>query len=289
MSPWWFAEECRHVKGFDTSWDSDLRSVLGSDMKSAMLHDGHRHRMSGTTSLKSYLYETNDATWEGFENSFDRTLQELKCGRKDPRRHVFRRLRSAYEGIVWPEFSIDLVGACLRQMSFTTKMVHNSAMHLPSETALSTALLRYSKFLNLMKNSKTNIGFVPTLDIDLCWHTHQLFPVSYRAWCIEHIGRAVNHDDSIGKGSLLEGLRSTSIEWRETYHEGYVTCDLRKGYLTRVRKIVGIVFPPYGLFILLVGRKLSKASVCTMQPIERSLINRSEIDDSIRKHPGPRL
>ena len=34
--------------------------------------------------------------------------------------------------------------------------------------------------------------FVPTLDIDLVWHTHQLFSEEYQYDCIKYVGRFVD-------------------------------------------------------------------------------------------------
>jgi hypothetical protein len=70
-------------------------------------------------------------------------------------------------------------------------------------------------------NHKKSVGLVPTLDIDLCWHTHQLNAVSYRKWCIKHPGVAVNHNDTVGQESLDSGLRETSA-WHDAYRKSYV-------------------------------------------------------------------
>ena len=34
--------------------------------------------------------------------------------------------------------------------------------------------------------------FVPTLDIDLVWHTHQLFSEQYQPDCTKYVGRFVD-------------------------------------------------------------------------------------------------
>jgi hypothetical protein len=136
---------------------------------------------------------------------------------------------------------------------------------IDSSDELSKAISRYQKFLQLMKikNSITgkHIPLVPTLDIDLAWHTHQLFPQSYRAWCRENIGRAINHDDTFGRETITDGLRSTSLAWLEEYGEAYTTKNMRKAYFTVKRKVIGILFPPYGLIMLRVARKLDRARI----------------------------
>jgi hypothetical protein len=130
---------------------------------------------------------------------------------------------------------------------------------------LPQAISRYHKFLQLMhkKNSITGkyIPLVPTLDIDLVWHAHQLFPQAYRNWCTQYIGRAINHDDTFGEVTITDGLRSTSLAWLDEYGESYTTKDLRKAYFTTRRKVAGIMLPPYGLIMLSVGRKLDRARI----------------------------
>jgi len=46
-------------------------------------------------------------------------------------------------------------------------------------------------FLNLMADSPASF-FVPTLDIDLAWHTHQLMASHYQSDCLTYVGRYVD-------------------------------------------------------------------------------------------------
>jgi hypothetical protein len=51
-------------------------------------------------------------------------------------------------------------------------------------------MLTVYSFLDLMTS---NVGFyVPTLDIDLVWHTHQLNSLQYERDCFEYVGRFVD-------------------------------------------------------------------------------------------------
>ena len=177
-------------------------------------------------------------------------------------RETLAKLETAYKGIVWRDLSIDLVAASLRQRSFTTKIVRDCA-DINSPTLLSRATTRYKKFLFLMMDGESGhakgVDFVPTLDIDLCWHTHQLFPRSYQEWCFKNLGQGVDHDDTIGETVATQGLRSISLAWFSKYGECYTMEDLRKAYFTSGRKWAGIMFPPYGLYTLHMGRKLTQA------------------------------
>lgn len=237
---------------------NDLDLILDTDMRARF---GRMTSPLTGTSLARYI-KLSQPTWKGFITAFRTTIRELKSLGKFKnieRRNIFARLRVAYMGIVHHSLSIDLVAASLRQREFATKITNAECSGMDSPFALFKATTRYHKFMLLMSRGSKNRFLVPTLDIDLCWHTHQLFPSSYREWCLQHLKRVVNHDDTIGKGDLSQGLRDTSLAWLEAYREPYTTDDLRKEYFSTARKVAGIIFPPYGLHMLSKGKKLDKA------------------------------
>jgi len=105
------------------------------------------------------------------------------------------RLLSAY--IDDRPWSIELVGAVLRQGSFIDKM-DNFGWTKPGyfddpkdEIVLQHAIARYHAFLDLMTTSQSTF-FVPTLDIDLVWHTHQLMGPIYGNHCLYYVGRYID-------------------------------------------------------------------------------------------------
>ncbi|KAJ6391379.1 hypothetical protein OIU77_025372 [Salix suchowensis] len=78
---------------------------------------------------------------------------------------------------------------------------------------LEEAVARYKGFLYLIKrNQGRSIKHfcVPTYDIDLIWHSHQLHPVSYCKDLVAIIGRVLEHDDTdsdTGRQELcIEGI-----------------------------------------------------------------------------------
>ena len=227
------------------------------------------------TSLAYFIKDsTTDATWKGFSLSFLSTVSELKSVflfKNVENSNIYFRLHTAYLRIIWRNLSIDLVAASLRQREFAKKITSEECQGINTPFALSKAVIRYYKFLLLLKESKVALKkphtIVPTLDIDLCWHTHQLYPVSYRSWCYKHIRSAINHDDTINKKILTDELRLTSLAWLETYNEPYTTDDLKTAYLTPGRKVAGIIFPPYGLHILKKSRKLGQAQAGISKPL----------------------
>ncbi|KAJ5825222.1 hypothetical protein N7474_002360 [Penicillium riverlandense] len=88
-----------------------------------------------------------------------------------------------------------------------------------AEAPLPDHVSRYLKFLQLMKENKCTL--VPTLDIDLLWHTHQLSPVAYEKYCKKYLGRRINHVDTIRAMMRSMGQDDTARLWATRYGESY--------------------------------------------------------------------
>ncbi|KAM4058186.1 glycine-rich domain-containing protein-like domain-containing protein [Hirsutella rhossiliensis] len=125
-------------------------------------------------------------------------------------------------------FPTNLVSASLRQRSFAAKMASDRFFGLDSPSNLEKATARYRQFMFVDVDMDDENAIVPTLDIDLIWHTHQLFPVEYRRWCIENLNRYVNHDDTVDEGDLATGFNHTVDIWLEKYGEKYEIVDFCK-------------------------------------------------------------
>ncbi|KAG1797327.1 uncharacterized protein HD556DRAFT_1356096 [Suillus plorans] len=126
-------------------------------------------------------------------------------------------------------FSLDLVSAVLRQGSFVKKMVNfgwTEPGYFADEVdavALQHCVARYHAFLNIMAESPGSF-FVPTLDIDLGWHTHQLMASQYQKDCLSFVGRYVDHDDKVEEGQLTTSFDFTCRAWNDRYHVPYMHC-----------------------------------------------------------------
>ncbi|CAH9105473.1 unnamed protein product [Cuscuta europaea] len=112
----------------------------------------------------------------------------------------------------------DLVSAVKRQSSFFMKV---SRPLMYSERYLEGAVGRYKGFLHLIKRNEENFSSVPTRDIDLIWHTHQLHPVSYCKDLTKLLGKVVGHNDREEKSKLELGFSMTTNIWEETYGRRY--------------------------------------------------------------------
>ncbi|MCJ1350774.1 MAG: hypothetical protein MMC33_000755 [Icmadophila ericetorum] len=173
-----------------------------------------------TTPLWSYISSERGFDWDGFASACQKSHESARKKNITLDLSLLNRIQKAYENLVWPDLGFDLVAAVIRQWGFTQKITNMYNMDTPE--AMIEASKRYHKFMMLMKEPKPGHGMqVPTLDVDLFWHTHQLFPDYYRQWCRYHVGRRINHDDTVGDGDLAKALESTSKAWKDTYGENY--------------------------------------------------------------------
>ncbi|KAF4353413.1 hypothetical protein F8388_005015 [Cannabis sativa] len=119
----------------------------------------------------------------------------------------------------------DLVSAAKRQTPFFYQV---SRPHMNNDLFLEGALARYKGFLHLIRRNKEKSlkrFCVPTYDIDLIWHSHQLHPVSYFKDLNKLLGKVLEHDDTDSdrtKGMKLDvGFSSTTKQWEETFGTRY--------------------------------------------------------------------
>ncbi|CAA7259467.1 unnamed protein product [Cyclocybe aegerita] len=88
------------------------------------------------------------------------------------------------------------------------------------EMALHHATARYHAFLDLMASSPASF-FVPTLDIDLVWHTHQLMPGKYQADCSTYVHQFIDHDDKVEGLKLSSSFDATCRAWMKRFGVRY--------------------------------------------------------------------
>jgi len=89
-------------------------------------------------------------------------------------RIAIRRMMSTYWDNSSP-FSLDLVGAVIRQSSFVEKMHNIDWIHSPAVTSTMSRLIeKYERYFYILSKYPKKIA-VPTLDVDLAWrgyHEH---------------------------------------------------------------------------------------------------------------------
>ncbi|XP_071728748.1 glycine-rich domain-containing protein 1-like [Rutidosis leptorrhynchoides] len=141
--------------------------------------------------------------------------------------------------MVSPSTKYDLVSAVERQSSFYYQV---SRPFMKDIIFLEGAVQRYKGFLHMIernKETKSKKFCVPTYDIDLMWHTHQLHPRSYCNDMMSLLGRVLDHDDTDSdrtKGQKLDvGFDRTTKQWKEMFPSRYWKAGAMYRGMTRVQ------------------------------------------------------
>ncbi|KAI5467827.1 hypothetical protein BGZ63DRAFT_431370 [Mariannaea sp. PMI_226] len=155
-----------------------------------------------------------------------------------------RKMMSRY----WENFSpfaLDLCGAVMRQGIFSEKMYKIDWLHAPTARDTMVRLCeKYKRFLSIMGRHPAKVA-VPTLDVDLAWHTHQLSPSAYFAYTKAVAKTFVRHDDKIEEDKLQDSFEWTSKVYQETYGEVYSECtcwyceSVRTSHISTIGKVFG--------------------------------------------------
>jgi hypothetical protein len=119
---------------------------------------------------------------------------------------------------------IMLSAAVERQVSFIDKMESQLWIRSPAlDGTLQRAIDRYSKFLKLLKLYPGTM-LVPTLDVDLVWHTHQCSASRYENDTGVLAGCFIDHDDAIPSSRLDDGMEKTKLLFRIRFGREYLVC-----------------------------------------------------------------
>ena len=112
--------------------------------------------------------------------------------------------------------SYDSVCASDRQREFYYIV---SLPHFKITSFLQSSLSRYKRFIAL-KRCTTGAFLVPTYDIDLMWHTHQLCPLEYTDDLNGFLGCVMEHDSTTDRNlgpKLNDSTAETSRLWSQAY------------------------------------------------------------------------
>ncbi|KAE8351441.1 hypothetical protein BDV28DRAFT_137040 [Aspergillus coremiiformis] len=143
---------------------------------------------------------------------------------------AFRRMMARYWDNTTP-FALDLVGAVIRQGTFVQKMDSIDWLHSPAVKATMERLIKkYEIFFQIMARNPRHMA-VPTLDVDLAWHTHQLSPSRYFDYSVftmqqhTNVSIFIDHDDKVEETKLSDGFEWTSKMYKKiTNGEIYSEC-----------------------------------------------------------------
>jgi hypothetical protein len=142
-------------------------------------------------------------------------------GRGD--RLAIRKMMSRY----WENssiFALELGGAVIRQSIFVDKMHSIDWLHSPAaQQTMQRLLVKYKRFIQIMKLYHQHVC-VPTLDVDLAWHTHQLSPKQYFEYTFKECKKFIDHDDKMEEDALSTSFEWTSKTYETLYRQVYSEC-----------------------------------------------------------------
>jgi hypothetical protein len=84
-------------------------------------------------------------------------------------------------------------------------------------------LTKYDRFFHIIMANPDQV-VVPTVDIDLIWHTHQLSPGRYYNFAVENTGSYIDHQDKIEENKLSEAFEWTTKTYQNQFQEVYSEC-----------------------------------------------------------------
>ncbi len=136
---------------------------------------------------------------------------------------AIRKMMSRYWENSSP-FALDLVGAVIRQGSFIEKMHAIDWIHSPAlNSTMNRILTKYGRYIAIIGSNPNKVA-VPTLDVDLVWHTHQLSPPTYYNHVIQQTCKFLDHDDKIEETKLSTAFEWTSKTYQKMFKDLYSEC-----------------------------------------------------------------
>lgn len=101
-------------------------------------------------------------------------------------------------------------------------------------------LTKYTRYIAIIA-SHPDESAVPTLDVDLAWHTHQLSPKSYLDFTAKATGGTfIDHNDRVDEEKLSTAFEWTCKVYMEKYGEPYSECTCWYCESVRVMNVSGL-------------------------------------------------
>ncbi|ODQ71841.1 hypothetical protein LIPSTDRAFT_309963 [Lipomyces starkeyi NRRL Y-11557] len=225
------------MPGTILSQDGKPDKALKSDLRRHEMFFPNRIIIAG---LKTLLIEVTDniqvgkSTVMDIRDAIDRAIRDPSLVRKAngtfsttllrKEKIAIRRMMSRYWDN-WSPFALDLVGAVMRQGTFVEKMANIDWIHSPALASTMARLIKkYQTFFLIMAGNPNHVA-VPTLDVDLAWHTHQLSPARYYSYSVAKTNVFIDHDDKIEETKLSDAFKWTSRMYQKlTGGEIYSEC-----------------------------------------------------------------
>ncbi|CAK3832178.1 Hypothetical predicted protein [Lecanosticta acicola] len=203
---------------------------ITSEVVNVVCNDLFKKGLSQTIISKQ---ASSTQTVNEIRDAVEAAMNDRAYMRKVRSSHSYRMQRSERIGVrkimsrYWENsspFALDLVGAVIRQGSFVEKMHNIDWLHSPAlPSTMARLIKKYQVFLQIMASTPTRMA-VPTLDVDLAWHTHQLSPHEYMKFTVELTRQFIDHDDKVAETKLNDSFAWTSKTYQRMTGQPYSEC-----------------------------------------------------------------
>jgi len=188
--------------------------------------------------IKQLLNDNSCVSWNQLLTGVKKAINYKYGYKKTAAFRTFAKLIGSYRNNITP-FGLDLIKSVLRQYEFATEIGQHNWY---DDSIIRASIKRYSNFLSLSKQFSTTL-IVPTLDIDLVWHSHQIQNQRYFNFTRQFIS-VLHHNDNVDGRALRLAFVRTAILWKNTFNEPYSSISVFNKWMTNV------LLPPFGLFLL---------------------------------------
>ncbi|CAO3629383.1 unnamed protein product [Cunninghamella echinulata] len=131
-------------------------------------------------------------------------------------------IRTCYQGNPSP-FSIDLLHGVARQRKFYDDILN---VNWEGYRVFVNGIRHYHDFLALL-HLNTYLRAVPTLEIDVAFHTHMIHSYEYRKFMLSHLNRVINHDDDVPETKIEDYIYVWKEAWNKMHFCYYLTSFFR--------------------------------------------------------------
>ncbi|CAO3633423.1 unnamed protein product [Cunninghamella blakesleeana] len=134
-------------------------------------------------------------------------------------------IRTCYQGNPSP-FSIDLIHGVARHRRFYEDIMK---MNWNGYKGFANGIRGYHDFLVLM-NVNPHLRALPSVEIDVAFHTHMLHCSEYRDTLLHYMNRVINHDDDVTESLVDHYSKDWKDAWIKLPFSYIVTALTKKNY-----------------------------------------------------------
>lgn len=206
-----------------THYEADCKAICGTVID---------HKLLSSDEIQQ-RYEQSVSTWNNFCPNEPYDFLNSNAQLKTQQTSYIQKSTYDIAAAVQRQRNFNYQVGCFNcSKLFTFIFFQISLPHFTAPKFLKDAIDRYVNFL-MLKQTYHDYFLTPCYDFDLCWHTHQVHPLSYQRDCIAIFGCMLRHDDSVNDRSenskLMKGESVTKKVWTTHFKEGF----FRRGCMYR--------------------------------------------------------